>query len=96
MVVSALQHGESARASYDLYSWVVMPNHVHVVLKPHQRLSEIMQWLKTATAIRANRILGTPPGTPFRQREYYDHWIRSAKEFFSIVKYTERNPVSAG
>jgi mutator protein MutT len=95
IVVSALHHGEDARASYDLYSWVVMPNHVHAVLTPHQRLSEIMQWLKTATATRANRILGTL-GTPFWQREYYDHWIRSEKEFFSIVKYIERNPVSAG
>jgi mutator protein MutT len=95
IVVAALHHGERARASYDLYSWVVMPNHVHAVLKPHQRLSEIMQSLKTATATRANRILGTP-GTSFWQREYYDHWIRSEKEFFSIVNYIERNPVSAG
>ena len=35
-------------------------------------------------------------GTPFWQREYYDHWVRSEKEFFSIVDYIERNPVSAG
>jgi 8-oxo-dGTP diphosphatase len=95
VVVSALQHGGSTRRTYDLGPWVVMPNHVHAVLKPHRRLSEIMQWLKTATATRANRILETP-GTPFWQREYYDHWIRTEKEFFSIVKYIERNPVSAG
>jgi putative transposase len=69
IVVSALHHGESARRAYDLGAWVVMPNHVHAVLKPHQRLSEIMQWLKTATAGRANRILGTS-GIPFWQREY--------------------------
>jgi putative transposase len=68
---------------------------LHAVLKPHHRLSEIMQWLKTATANRANRILGMP-GTPFWQREYYDHWIRSEKEFFSIVHYIEQNPVIAG
>jgi putative DNA methylase len=95
IVVSALHHGEVARRDYDLHAWVVMPNHVHAVLKPHQRLSEIMQWLKSATAIRANRILGTT-GTPFWQREYYDHWIRSEKELSSIVNYIERNPVSAG
>jgi mutator protein MutT len=95
IVVSALLHGESVRRSYDLYSWVVMPNHVHAVLKPHSRLPEIMQWLKTATANRANRILGTSH-TPFWRREYYDHWVRSEKEFFSIVHYVEQNPVVAG
>jgi len=39
VVVSALIHGDIVRASYDLFSWVVMPNHVHVVLKPHQTLA---------------------------------------------------------
>jgi len=42
-----------------------------------------------------HRIIGIS-GQPFWQREYYDHWIRSEKEFFSIVHYVERNPVSAG
>ncbi len=95
MVVSALLHGESVRVSYDLYSWVIMPNHVHAVLKPPRLLSEIMQWLKTATANRANRILGKS-GTSFWQREYYDHWVRSEKEFYSIIHYVEQNPVAAG
>jgi len=95
IVVSALEHGESVRTSYDLFSWVVMPNHVHVLLKPRLRLSEIMRWLKAATAIRANRILGIH-GDPFWQREYYDHWVRSEKEFLSIVHYIEQNPVAAG
>jgi 8-oxo-dGTP diphosphatase len=45
---------------------------------------------------RANKIIGICSGTPFWQREYYDHSIRSEKEFFSIAHYIERNPVSAG
>lgn len=44
---------------------------------------------------RANRILGVSRA-PFWQREYYDHWIRTEKEFFSIVHYIEQNPVVAG
>jgi REP element-mobilizing transposase RayT len=27
---------------------VVMPNHVHIVLKPHEKLSEVLRWMKTA------------------------------------------------
>ncbi len=95
MFAEALRHGESARCDYELGAWVVMPNHVHIVIQPHEPLPNIMRWLKTATATRANRIIGIK-GTPFWQREYYDHWIRSEKELISIVNYIERNPVSAG
>jgi len=52
MFVEALLHGEAVRGFYDLYAWVVMPNHVHVVLKPNRKLPEIMRWLKAATAQR--------------------------------------------
>ena len=69
MFVEALRYDESQRRSYDLSAWVVMPNHVHIVIEPHQPLSEIMRWLKAATANRANKIIGLK-NTPFWQREY--------------------------
>jgi REP element-mobilizing transposase RayT len=94
-VVEAIQHGEQVRKSYDLLAWVVMPNHVHVVIKPHEKLSDIMRWLKSTTAGRANRIIGKPR-QPFWQREYFDRWIRSSKELASVISYLEANPVRAG
>jgi putative DNA methylase len=93
--VEALHHGERVRNSYDLLAWVVMPNHVHVVMKPHEKLSDIMRWLKSTTAGRANRIIGKPRH-PFWQREYLDRWIRSSKELASVISYLEANPVRAG
>ena len=78
IVVEALLYGESFRHSYDLFAWVIMSNHVHLVLKPHGDLSEIMRWLKTAAALCANRVLGKT-GDLFWQREYFDHWIRTGK-----------------
>jgi REP element-mobilizing transposase RayT len=95
MFVSALQDGAHTRRAYDPAAWVVMPNHVYIVIQPHEPLSEIMRWLKSTTANRANKILGQS-GSPFWQREYYDHWTRSGKELTSVVAYVERNPVSAG
>lgn len=89
ILAEALLHGERARREYDLFAWVVMPNHVHLVLKPNGKLSETMRWLKTATASRANRSLGKA-GEAFWQREYYDRWIRSNKELVSCV----RSPVT--
>jgi putative transposase len=93
--VEALRYGARVRRSYDLIAWVVMPNHVHVVLLPHAKLPEVMRWLKTATASRANRLTGNT-GQPFWQREYFDRWIRTAKELNSVVAYVEANPVNAG
>jgi putative DNA methylase len=93
--VEALLYGEKVRRSYDLLAWVVMPNHVHVILKPHQKLPEILRWLKTATAVRANNIVGRT-GQPFWQREYFDRWIRTSKELASVTAYVETNPVKAG
>jgi 8-oxo-dGTP diphosphatase len=96
MFVSVLLYVKSTRRSYGLGAWIVMPNHIHVLIQPRQPLPKIMRWLKIATANRAKRIIGIPRGTPFRQREYYDHWIRSDKELDQVAAYIERNPVSAG
>ncbi len=90
--VEALHYGEEIRGAYDLYAWVVMPNHVHLVLKPKATLHQVVRWLKAATANRANRLL-VRIGKPFWQREYFDHWIRNPKELVSLIEYVESNPV---
>ena len=87
VVAEAIAYGDTGKEAYELLAWVVMPNHVHMVI------SEIMQWLKTATAARANRIL-TRAGD-FWQREYFDHWVRSGDELTAIIAYTEHNPIEA-
>lgn len=79
----------------DLFAWVVMSNHVHVLLKPHKPLREITRAIKSTSARQANVILSST-GQPFWQDESYDHWVRSEREFKSIVRYIERNPVRAG
>ena len=95
VVVDALRYGESVRQAYELIAWVMMPNHVHLVIRPRTHLAEIMRWLKASTGNRANRIVGRSDA-PFWMREYYDHWVRSENELWSIIDYVERNPVTAG
>jgi REP element-mobilizing transposase RayT len=94
LYVEAFRYGEANRGSYDLFAWVIMPNHVHIVLKPHESLAEVVRWIKTATAVQANRLRGTR--LPFWQREYFDRWIRTSKELLSVIAYVEANPVKAG
>jgi putative transposase len=95
LVTEAIQSGESRRRFYELCAWVVMPNHVHLLILPAVSIPAITRWLKGWTARRANALLGRV-GEPFWQDESYDHWVRDGKEFDRIARYIEENPVAAG
>ena len=95
MIVQALRYGESKLRLYELHAWVVMANHVHVLLRPRVSLAQITRSLKGFTARQANEILGRT-GKRFWQEESYDHWVRNEEEFCRIAAYIENNPVAAG
>jgi REP element-mobilizing transposase RayT len=80
---------------YDLFAWVLMSNHVHMLVQPRKPLREITRAVKNTSARGANLILGRT-GTPFWQEESFDHWVRDRDEFERIARYIEENPVSAG
>ncbi|HZQ52210.1 MAG TPA: transposase [Bryobacteraceae bacterium] len=80
---------------YKLRAFVVMANHVHVLLYPHKEASYGLQWIKGVTAREANQLLART-GKAFWQRESYDHWVRDSEQLERIVAYIERNPVKAG
>jgi REP element-mobilizing transposase RayT len=81
---------------YDLHAWVVMPNHVHVVVWPHpgHTLSEILHSWKSYTSKEANKLLHRDGGN-FWQAESFDHWVRDDAERARLVSYVENNPVKA-
>ena len=81
--------------SYQLHAFVVMPNHVHLLVTPLERASKVMQSLKRFTAREGNRTLGLTE-QPFWQDESHDGLVRDEREFARIVHYIERNPVTAG
>jgi len=94
IVVSSIHKGVEL-AHFDLSAYVVMPNHVHLLVLPRIAPDRMMKSLKGSTAREANRALGRT-GEPFWQKESYDHWVRSQQEFESIRAYIENNPVKAG
>lgn len=47
---------------YELGSWVVMPNHIHVLLRPMLEVSSVVSGIKVTTARAANRLLGQDRG----------------------------------
>jgi hypothetical protein len=94
LVIESLFRGESL-GQYLLGPFVIMANHVHVLLLPWIAPSLLLKSLKGVTAREANRLLSRT-GEPFWQRESYDHSVRSEAEWSKISAYIERNPVKAG
>ncbi len=86
---------ENDGSDYQVHAFVVMPNHVHVLLEPWIELSAITRTTKGRSARQANLILGTT-GQRFWQDESFDHWVRNELEFSRTVQYIEHNPVTAG
>ncbi len=103
----ALRDKLSGRSSglqprYILFRWVIMPNHVHLIIKPLVNpetgedfpLEKILHSIKSFTGHQANKILNR--SGQFWQHESYDHIIRNEKEFINKVLYIDYNPVKAG
>ncbi len=82
------------RQESDVHSYVIMPNHVHVLMTPKIPLPKLMQYIKGKSAREANKILGTS-GKPFWQHESYDRLVRTPEEFSKIQRYIENNPLRA-
>jgi len=93
LVVKSLRDGDGP--FYELHSFVVMPNHVHLLVTPSVDATRWLGPMKGRTARQANLLLGLT-GQPFWQDESYDHVVRSDEEFARIARYIENNPVSAG
>jgi REP element-mobilizing transposase RayT len=80
---------------FDLHAWVVMPNHVHVLLTPNGcKLRTIANQLKGESARRINELLGRTGR--LWQVDYHDRYIRSTEHFIGATHYAEWNPVKAG
>ena len=93
-VVVKVLHEGAADKRYELESWVLMPNHVHVLLKPENTLARQIGWLKGRTAFEANRVM--KHSGAFWAKDYFDRWIRNRNEWEKVIRYIERNPVKAG
>lgn len=94
-VAKALHYGANQLDLYTLHAWVIMSNHVHILIDPRAPMARITRAIKTYSAREANVILDRT-GQPFWHIESYDRWVRNSQEFEKIIRYIEGNPVAAG
>jgi len=76
---------------YELICFAIMPNHVHLLMKPLQKLPVVMQRVKGASAKAINDILGKHGS--FREKDYYDKAIRDEGHFRVVYQYIKNNPL---
>ena len=80
---------------YRLLAWVVMPNHVHLLVEVWQTpMVELIKDWKGYSARHINRLLGRRG--KLWQDKYWDRYIRDEAHYRKVVHYIETNPVKAG
>jgi REP element-mobilizing transposase RayT len=93
VVETALLHFHGER--YLLDDYVIMPNHVHVLVTPlgAHDLSAILHSWKSFTAKRVNDALGRTG--QLWQDESFDHIVRDEPALEQFAAYIQRNPQAA-
>lgn len=77
---------------YYIGDFVVMPNHVHLLvclLGDTDLLKQCTSW-KKFSAGKINKVLGQ--SGRFWQKESFDHLVRSQEQFCAIQQYIGKNP----
>lgn len=78
-----LMHDQGTKA--DHHSWVIMPNHAHLLFTPHAPLEKLMQSWKGVSTRRIGQ------GSIW-QRNYRDTLIRDSSHFANAVRYIRKIP----
>lgn len=85
---------------YRLLAWVVMPNHVHVLMETMKgwEIGKIVGSWKKFTATRIIALIKSRRSHkgPIWAREYWDRYMRDGEHLLKTIKYIEENPVKAG
>lgn len=84
------------RYSFSIENFVVMENHVHMIIYPQENesLSKIMQWVLSVYAIIYNRKMGRTGH--FWGERFFSRVINSLQQYLAVFEYINANPVKAG
>ena len=91
LIVDVLKHYDGT--GYILHAYVVMPDHLHVLLTPAEAIEKSVQLIKGGFSFRAKRELGW--NGEVWQPGFTDHRIRDREDWEKHCKYIRLNPVEA-
>lgn len=85
---------EGNETEFQMQAWVIMPNHVHLVVDIRDvPLAKLIGAWKGKSSRLAN--LALKRHGAFWQEDYYDTLIRDGEHLAKAVRYTEQNPSKA-
>ena len=85
-----------AERKFLLHAFVVMPNHIHLLLTAPEGLTleRVVQFIKGGFSHQAGKLMGNVG--PVWQKSFVDRRVRDLSEFKRYKSYIEQNPVRAG
>ena len=92
-VAEVFRHFDHRR--YLLHAWVIMPNHVHLLISLGESIDlgkTVASW-KRFTSTKINR--QDHRTGPVWQKDYFDRLIRDWDHFINVARYIRRNPCKA-
>ncbi len=91
LLIDTLDHYRGS--AYLMHEFVIMPDHIHVLITPATSLEKAVQFMKGGFSYRANKELGS--NLEIWQKGFQDHPIRDAPDYDVHVTYIRENPVKA-
>ena len=85
----------AAATSFDVLAYVIMPDHIHVLLNGMTDASDLVRFVqrfKQATAYEFKQ----RAGDGLWQHSFFDHVVRGDEDVLPIARYIIDNPVEAG
>ena len=73
--------------------YVVMPNHVHVILIFPQGVKDLSAVVGSYKSYVSKMFHMEHPGVTLWQRSFYDHIIRDENAYCEIKRYIQENPL---
>jgi|ERR1700685_1922850 putative transposase len=89
LLIDTLYHYRGT--AYSLHEFIIMPDHIHVLLTPKISLEKAVQFIKGGFSFRVKKKLGS--NMEVWQKGFSDHRIRDAEDYRSHVVYIRENPV---
>jgi len=91
-LINTLYHYRGS--AYLLHEFVIMPDHIHVLITPLTNLEKAVQFIKGGFSYRAKKELSS--NLEVWQKGFSDHRIRDARDYAEHILYIRQNPVRAG
>jgi putative transposase len=90
-MVSTLSHYDGT--GYKLHAYVIMPDHLHLLITPTESVEKSVQLIKGGFSFRAKRELEW--NGEIWQPGFTDHRIRDEEDWRKHLAYIQNNPVDA-